>query len=188
MTESNNDWLTEKGGEGNSPPFSRSGDRKYVTVMGLGNILMADEGFGVHFIRWFAERYQEPEGVLFMDGGTLGYVLLDTIGNTDHLIVIDVLKLDDTPGNIYRFTRDEMELHLPPPTSAHEVKFADVMCKADMLGEMPETTFLCIVPAQYQEMDLDITPILREKFPILEDLLLKDLARLGVVLEKADHA
>lgn len=188
MTESNSDWLTGKGGEDNPPPFLNSGDRKFVTVLGLGNILMADEGFGVHFIRWFSECYHAPELVLLMDGGTLGYVLLDTIGNTDHLIVIDVLKLDDTPGNIYRFTRDEMELHLPPPTSAHEVKFADVMCKADMLGEMPETTFLCIVPAQYQEMDLDITPILREKFPILKDLLLKELARLGIVLEKAEHA
>ncbi len=187
MSESNNDWLTGKGGEGNSPPIS-SGDRKYVTVLGLGNILMADEGFGVHFIRWFSERYLASERVLLMDGGTLGYVLLDTIGNTDHLVVIDVLKLDDTPGNIYRFTREEMELHLPPPTSAHEVKFADVMCKADMLGEMPETTFLCIVPAQYQEMDLEMTPVLRDKFPILENLLLQELARLGIVLEKADHA
>ena len=188
MTDSNNDWITRKGGEGNSPPFSCSGERKKVTVLGLGNILMADEGFGVHFIRWFTDRYRAPEEVLFMDGGTLGYVLLDTICNCDHLIVIDVLKLDDTPGNIYRFTKEEMELHLPPPTSAHEVKFADVMCKADMLGELPDMTFLCIVPDQYKEMDLDLTPALKEKFPVLEDFLLKELARLGVALEKIDHA
>ncbi|MDR0476429.1 MAG: hydrogenase maturation protease [Desulfobulbaceae bacterium] len=176
--------ILEGGGE-NSLPFSFSSERKYLTVLGLGNILMADEGFGVHFVRWFTERHPNvPPNVLLMDGGTLGYALLDTIGNCDHLIVIDVLKLTDTPGNLYRCTREEIQDHLPPPTSVHEVKFADVMCKADMLGEMPDTVFLCIVPEQYQEMDLDLTPVLRDKFPVVEQALLKEMARLGITLGK----
>jgi len=188
MTDHQENPIARKGGGGHPPPFSCSGDRKYVTVLGLGNILMGDEGFGVHFIRWFSSRYDVPGNVLLMDGGTLGYVLLDTICSCEHLIVIDVLKIDDTPGHIYRFSKEEMEIHLPPPTSAHEVKFADVMCKADMLGEMPETTFLCIVPDQYKDMNLDITPALKEKFPVLEEILLQELSRLGVVLEKTAHA
>ena len=174
----------EGGGE-NPLPFSLSDERKYLTVLGLGNIIMGDEGFGVHFIRWFSERHPDvPANVLLMDGGTLGYTLLGPIGNSDHLIVIDVLKLDDTPGNVYRFTREEIELHLPPPTSAHEVKFADVMCKADMLGEMPETVFLCVVPKQYQNMDLNLTPVMQDKFPVVEQALLKEMVRLGITLGK----
>ncbi|HOO40517.1 MAG TPA: hydrogenase maturation protease [Syntrophales bacterium] len=180
--------ISRKGGESNSPPFPCSGNRKYVTVLGLGNILMGDEGFGVHFIRWFSNRYDVPGNVLLVDGGTLGYVLLDTICSCEHLIVIDVLKIDDTPGHIYRFSKEEMEIHLPPPTSAHEVKFADVMCKADMLGEMPETTFLCIVPDQYKDLNPEMTSILKEKFPVLEDFLLQELAHLGIVPEKTAHA
>ena len=169
----------------NSLPFSLSAERKYLTVLGLGNILLGDEGFGVHFVRWFTDRHPAvPDNVLFMDGGTLGYVLLDTICSCDHLIVIDVLKLTDTPGNVYRFTRDEIEDHLPPPSSAHEVKFADVMCKADMLGEMPDTVFLCVVPEQYQEMNLHLTPVLQDKFPVVEQALLKEMARLGITLGK----
>jgi len=176
--------ILEGGGE-NPLPFSFSAGRRYLTVLGLGNILMGDEGFGVHFIRWFTERHPAvPANVLLMDGGTLGYALLDPICSCQHLIVIDVLKLTDTPGNIYRFTREEIEAHLPPPTSAHEVKFADVMCKADMLGEMPDTIFLCIVPEQYQEMDLHLTPVLENKFPVVEQALLKEMARLGITLEK----
>lgn len=183
MTDQSN---TTFGGEGENPlPFSLSSERKYLTVLGLGNIIMGDEGFGVHFIRWFTERHPDvPANVLLMDGGTLGYTLLGPIGNTEHLIVIDVLKLTDTPGNLYRFTREEIELHLPPPTSAHEVKFVDVMCKADMLGEMPDTVFLCIVPEQYKDMDLQLTPTLQDKFPVVEQALLKEMARLGITLEK----
>lgn len=171
-------------GEGeNSFPFSLSAERKYLTVLGLGNILLGDEGFGVQFIRWFTGRHHAvPDNVLLMDGGTLGYALLDAICSCDHLIVIDVLKLADTPGSVYRFTREEIEDHLPPPTSVHEVKFADVMCKADMLGEMPDTVFLCIIPEQYQEMDLHLTPALQDKFPAVEQALLKEMARLGITL------
>ena len=168
-----------------SLPFSLSSERKFLTVLGLGNLIMGDEGFGVHFIRWFIERHPSiPPNVLLIDGGTLGYALLDPIGSCDHLIVIDVLKLTDAPGNVYRFTREEIEAHLPPPTSAHEVKFADVMCKADMLGEMPDTVFLCVVPEQYQEMNLELTPVLRDKFPVVEQALLKEMARLGITLGK----
>ena len=166
-------------------PFSLSTERKYLTVMGLGNIIMGDEGFGVHFINWFMERHPVvPDNVFLMDGGTLGYALLDNICSCDHLIVIDVLKLADTPGNVYRFTQAEIEDHLPPPTSAHEVKFADVMCKAEMLDELPETVFICIVPDKYQDMDLHLTPALEDKFPVVEEALLKEMARLGITLEK----
>ena len=67
-------------------------ERNLVTILGIGNILLTDEGFGVHFVRWFSKRYREREGVRIIDGGTLGYALLDIICSCDHLIVVDVLK------------------------------------------------------------------------------------------------
>jgi hydrogenase maturation protease len=159
-----------------------------ITILGIGNILLGDEGFGVHFVRWFAERYRLPQGVTAVDGGTLGYVLLDTICSCKRLIVVDCLKLDDVPGSVYRFTREEMEFHMPPPTSAHEVKFADVICKAELLGEAPEITFLCVVPEKCGEMDLAMTDTVRARFPRLEELLLAELAQHGVVPEEVLHA
>jgi len=90
--------------------------------------------------------------------------------------VIDCIRLADTPGSLYHFNRQEMEVRLPPPTSAHEVKFADVLCKAEMMGECPEMTFLCIIPGKMGEMDPEMTPALRVKFPEMEALLLAELA------------
>jgi hydrogenase maturation protease len=159
-------------------------EHKFITVLGLGNILLKDEGFGVHFVKWFSERHRFGEAVQILDGGTLGYRLLDIITSTSHLIVVDVIKVDDEPGAIYRFTKEEMMLRMPEPTTAHEVEFPDVLFMAELAGESPEVTFLCIVPECYGTMELEMTPVMVEAFPKMEMLLLQELAGHGI---KADE-
>ncbi len=163
-------------------------EKKRITILGLGNILLRDEGFGVHFVRRFSARYRLPENVEAVEGGTLAYLLLDIVCSCDLLIVIDVLKLKDEPGSIYRFTRDEIESHLPPPTSAHEVQFPDVLYQAELIDQAPEVVFLCIVPLDYGEMALEMTPLMKEKIPAMEDLLLQELARCGAAPERLPDA
>lgn len=158
-----------------------------LTILGLGNVLLGDEGFGVHFVRWFAQRHRLPPDIAVVDGGTLGYLLLETVCGCERLIVIDCLKTADAPGSLYRFSREEIEAHLPPPTSAHEVKFADVLCKAEMLGESPEILFLCVVPERYGDLETALSPTLRERFDALEELLLAELAARSLAPE-ACHA
>jgi hydrogenase maturation protease len=162
--------------------------RKHITILGLGNILLKDEGFGVHFIRWFENNYRIPEDVNIVEGGTLGYRLLDTICSCDELIVIDVIRANDEPGSIYRFTKEAMEAELPPPVSAHEVSFRDVLCKAELIEQSPAVVFLCIVPREYGDMDLEMMPLMKEKFPSMEEFLLKELAFHDVYPLKVNHA
>lgn len=162
--------------------------KEKVTILGVGNILLRDEGFGVHFIRWFSQRYKPEESVSIIDGGTLGYALIDIICSCDHLIVIDVLKAKDMPGSIYRFNTKEMQAHMPPPTTAHEVTFFDVLFKVELMDELPETLFLCIVPQEYGDMNMEMTPVMRDKFPVMEKFLLKELSKLNVTLERANYA
>jgi len=163
-------------------------EKNKVTVLGIGNILMGDEGFGVHFARWFARRFQATDDFHIVDGGTLGYKLLDIICSCDHLIVVDVLKLDDTPGSIYRFAKEEMELNMPPPTTAHEVTFPDVLVKSELLGEAPETIFLCIVPQTYKDLDMNMSSMLFDKFADVEKILLAELNQLGIFPERLPDA
>jgi hydrogenase maturation protease len=147
-----------------------------TTILGLGNILLQDEGFGVRFLDYLNEKYIFPDSVSLVDGGTLGYGLLNTISSCDLLLVIDIIKSDDPPGSLYRFNRSEMELHLPAPTSAHEVEFFDVLSKAEMMGELPETVFLCIAPRQYGgELNNTMSRIMHDSFPTMEKLLFKEL-------------
>jgi hydrogenase maturation protease len=163
-------------------------ERHYLTIMGVGNVLLTDEGFGVHFVRRLEEEFTFAEGVRLIDGGVLAYALLDEICSCEHLIVIDAIKLTDIPGSIYRFTREELLTRLPPATSAHEVAFPDVLFKAELLGELPEVIFLCIIPEQYEEMCMEMTPLMKERLPDVERLLLEELARLNVSWEKKTDA
>ncbi len=153
---------------------------KRITVLGLGNILLKDEGFGVHFIRWFLKRHTFGEALRILDGGTLGYRLLDIVTSSSYLIVIDCIKLQEEVGAIYRFTAEQMRLKMPDPTTAHEVEFPDVLGMAELMDEMPEVVFLCIVPEVYGIMELDMTPKMTEAFPAMERLLFKELEMLGI--------
>lgn len=168
-----------------------SDQRQFLTILGLGNILLQDEGFGVHFVTWFGKRYSLPEGVQLVDGGTLGFGLFDIITSCENLIVVDAIKTDDAAGSIYRFTQAEMELSHPPATSAHEVEFADILCKAELIDQLPNTVFLCIVPGQYDAHDMQVgmTPLMHERFSDMETFLLKELAALNIVpARKPGHA
>ncbi len=163
-------------------------ERRRITILGLGNILLQDEGFGVHFVRWLENNYRIPEGVKIVEGGTLGYGLLDTVCSCDKLFVIDVIKVKDEPGSAYRFTKEEVDAQMLEPTSAHEVSFQDVLCKAELIDELPEVVFLCIVPNEYKDTGLELTPLMRDKFSDVERLLLKELSLNGVNLLKSAHA
>ena len=154
--------------------------KKSITLLGLGNILLGDEGFGVHFLEWFLARYRLPEGVRAVDGGTLGHGLLDVVCGCERLIVIDVIKVDDTPGSIYRFDRSEMESHMPEPTSAHEVEFVDVLYQAELMDQCPETQFLLIVPENYADMEIKMSPVMIDGFSGMEGVLLEALSNFGI--------
>jgi hydrogenase maturation protease len=168
-----------------------SDQRHYLTILGLGNILLQDEGFGVYFIRWFENRYRLPDSVEIIDGGTLGFGLFDIITSCKNIIVIDAIKTNDQPGSIYRFTQKEMELSHPPATSAHEVEFADILCKAELIDLAPDAVFLCIVPQQYDahKLHVGMTPLMHERFAAMETFLLKELAALDIhPVRKNSHA
>lgn len=70
--------------------------RRALKILGLGNILLRDEGFGVHFVRWFAERRRLHPEVEIVDGGTMGDMLSDTVCGCDAFIVIDRLRTAET--------------------------------------------------------------------------------------------
>ena len=69
-----------------------------TTILGLGNILLKDEGFGVRFLQEMEKNYLFPDNVKLVDGGTLGYGLLDTISSCERLLVIDVIKSEIGPA------------------------------------------------------------------------------------------
>jgi len=107
-------------------------------VLGVGNILLADEGAGVHAMRYLEDICDLPD-TSYVDGGTLSFTLAADIADADNLIVFDAAQLEDKPGAIRVFEDAEMDEFLKSGRrSVHEVGFADLMDIARLEGVLPK--------------------------------------------------
>ena len=107
-------------------------------VMGVGNVLLADEGAGVHAMRYLADHYDLPD-TTYLDAGTLSFSLAADIAEADHLIVFDAAQIDEEPGSVRVFQDEEVDEFLKSGKgSVHEVGFADLMDIARLEGYLPE--------------------------------------------------
>jgi len=107
-------------------------------VLGVGNILLADEGAGVHAMRYLKDHYDLPD-TTYLDAGTLSFTLAADIAAADNLVVFDAAQIGAEPGDIKVFQNDEVDEFLKSGRcSVHEVGFADLMDIARLEGYMPE--------------------------------------------------
>ena len=82
-----------------------------VTVLGIGNIILRDEGFGVRAVEYLEEHYRFSPDVRLLDGGTLGPELLHFLTGTEKLLILDAVSGDGAPGTVYRFENDAVMVH-----------------------------------------------------------------------------
>ncbi len=151
-----------------------------IAVVGLGNLLLADEGFGVHLIRFLQKNYTF-QGVDIIDGGTIGFQLIEYFLNYEHLIFVDAIKVDDEPGSIYKFPLSEVPPNLTFVSSIHEIGLGDVLHHVSLMGEDKDAIVIGIVPLAItpNELSMELTPLLRSKIEPVAKLVLEEIVRLG---------
>ena len=98
-----------------------------VTVLGIGNIILRDEGFGVRAVEYLEEHYRFSPDVRLLDGGTLGPELLHFLTGTEKLLILDAVSGDGAPGTVYRFENDAVMAHFQEKVSSHEIGIQDVL-------------------------------------------------------------
>jgi hydrogenase maturation protease len=132
--------------------MSGSGISPRVLLLGIGNILWADEGFGVRTVEEFHRRYAVPDNVTLLDGGTQGLYLVNFVEEADYLIVFDAIDYGLEPGTL-KLVRDQ---EVPKFTGAkkmslHQTGFQEVLSSADLLGRYPER--LALVGCQAADLE-----------------------------------
>jgi hydrogenase maturation protease len=122
--------------------------RKSV-VLGIGNVLLSDEGAGVHAARRLTQRLAGRGDVQVLDGGTLGFTLAPLIADTDRLIVLDAMQLNRPPGTVQRFLDAEVdELLCHTRLSVHEIGLRDMLAISHLTGSCPrQRALIGIQPA-----------------------------------------
>ena len=154
--------------------------RPKIVVLGVGNILLRDEGVGVHCVERMRATYSFPPEVALMDGGTAGLDLLPYLEGVEKVIIIDTVKAGEPPGSIFRFTPDDIDIKVPYKTSLHQIGMVEVFAIAEALGRKMDAVIIGIQPEDMSDWGLEMTPTIEAKIPELMALALKELAALGV--------
>jgi len=151
-----------------------------ILILGVGNILLTDEGVGIRVIERIQERYEFSDNVSVLDGGVLGLSLLGVISEVDHLIVVDAVKNGREPGVLCRLNGEQVPKRILAKNSLHQVDFLETLAACQALDKVPETVILGIEPLDIESLSIELTPVVQEKVDSLIDMVLKELDRLGV--------
>jgi hydrogenase maturation protease len=153
-----------------------------IAVLGLGNILLRDEGVGVRIAEHLLNNYIFSPVVKVIDAGTLGFGLISEIQDIQKLIVVDAVKAGKTPGTIYKFTQNDIDTTIPQLLSAHDVGFLEVIEQWKLMGVLPEVIFLGIEPYDMSSWGMELSDCISNKMPRLVELVLDELKKDGVTI------
>lgn len=159
-----------------------------VTVLGVGNILLSDEGFGVRVVEHLLSRYTFPENVAVFDGGTLGYELLRFLHGTDKLIVVDAINGVHPPGAVYRFTGEEVKAYYRQKVSMHQLGIQEVLAMLD-ISEHPiaEMLVLGTQPASL-DMNFNLSTTVTPLVELVAKEILKQLSAWNITVLSIDQS
>ncbi len=155
-----------------------------IKVLGLGNILLSDEGLGVHALWELRDRYEFSPEIELIDGGTGGLFLLSEFEGVDKLLIIDAISGGKEPGTIYSFSLEELPQTVAEKLSLHEVSLLDVLQLARLKGCLPEEVKLIGMEPASLEWGGELTEVAKKKLPELINLVLSQLRKWGVEVRK----
>lgn len=143
-------------------------------IVGVGNILLSDEGIGVHVVSFLRSK-DLPPNVEVIDAGTATLDLLPLINGVSKLIVVDAVKGKGEPGSIYRFTPEDIKKEKKMATSLHQIGLLDVLEMADKIGEKPKSTVIIGIEPQNTDWGLKPSTKIAEKIPKIIDVVLNEI-------------
>jgi len=157
-------------------------------VLGIGNILWADEGFGVRAVEEFHRRYATPDDVVIMDGGTQGLYLVQFVQEADNLLVFDAVDYGLEPGEMIVVAGDEVPKFTgAKKMSLHQTGFQEVLSAADFTGHYPkELTLIGVQALDLEDWGGSLTGLVRSKVDQALVLAVQQLREWGIEVTERD--
>lgn len=151
-----------------------------ILVLGLGNVLLSDEGIGVWVAEALKRQFTFPDSVTILDGGTLGLDLLPWLDGVERLLLIDAVTLGRAPGEIVRLEGDEVPVALDIKISPHQIGVQDLLAAARLMGSEPPHVVLWGMEPECLNPGTDFSPRVKEALPRLQAEVLEELRCWGV--------
>lgn len=152
-------------------------------IIGVGNLLLSDEGVGIHVAQRLLREYQLPEEILVLDGGTLGLDLLYYLEGIENLLLIDAVLMNKEPGSLMRMADDEVPSYMTFKMSPHHIGIPDMLFAAKLKGLYPPNVVLWGVQPEFVDIGLDLSESVAKQVDPLLDHILEELQQWGVILE-----
>lgn len=152
-------------------------------MIGLGNILMGDEGVGVHAVEALKRRYVFPEEVCLLDGGTLGLDLLHLIEGVEKVLFVDAVDVKREPGTIAVIQGEDLPSLLEPKLSLHHVGLSDLLFASGFLGTRPAEIVLVGIQPEIMEIGLELSKTIQGRFDKLLETVLEKLQGWGLEMK-----
>jgi hydrogenase maturation protease len=160
--------------------------RTPLLVLGLGNILCGDDGLGVEAVRRLDERWEAPEGVLVLDGGTLGLSLLPHLEDAERAILVDAIRDDAAPGSFVRLEGEDVAPAVAARLSPHQIGVLDLLEGARWRGRTPEVVRLLGLVPETLELGLSRSPAVEACLDELVLRVLEETRELGFPFRKRE--
>ncbi len=148
--------------------------KKQIAVIGVGNLLLGDEGVGVQVINELKKESLHPS-VTIIDGGTAGLDLMFYLEDADYAIIIDCLEANSEPGTVFRLPAEELMTALPgQAVSLHDLNLIDVLHLAKNMNKLPPTVIYGIQP-QNISLSTELSPPVQKSVPRLIKLIKEEI-------------
>ncbi len=129
-----------------------------ILVMGLGNLVMSDDGLGSRVISELEKRFVPTDQVSLLDGGTLGLDLLPRLEGIDKLLIIDALQMGAEPGTVFRIEGEEVPRAFANKLSVHQMGLQDLLAVAELQGNLPAELVVIGAQSALIEMGMELSP------------------------------
>jgi hydrogenase maturation protease len=155
-----------------------------ILIVGAGNLLLSDEGFGVHCLRYLERHYSFPEEVQLLDAGTLGLMIMHRLEESDVVYLIDTVTAAGEPGSWRRYTKSEFLFRpLPLKLSPHQAGIREMLLVSELRGCCPRDVVLFGVIPDLLAPGIQLTPKLERRVPELAGLVVAELGAHGMIVQ-----
>lgn len=153
-------------------------------VLGVGNIILSDEGFGVRVVEYLEKNFRFPENVSLIDGGTLGVELTHFLTGAQRLLIIDSIDGGEDGGKIFHLRGEEIKNHFAQKISAHEVGIQDVLTMLELSGKkIPHVELIGAQPFSL-EAGVELSEPMKELVPLFADKAVEILQGWGLEVQR----
>ncbi len=159
-----------------------------VLVLGLGNVLLQDEGLGVEALKRLVEQYHLPDNVRILDGGTLGMHLFPYLDGCTHLLILDAVETDGPPGTPARIEGPDLDQALSRKLSMHQAGVPELLAVGRLVGNLPAQVVVCGLQPGTVDWGLDLSPTIAGQVDRLVSLAVEVLRNWGVPAKRISEA